>query len=232
MLTYTACRGCGDTLIVTDDTQRVHPGCPEPAPTAAEQYAQEWLALARLDEAGLTTHQRLNMSALETKIAELDAAPPRLRDAAHTYASWGWPVFPLMPREKRPATRNGFKAATTNADQIEDWWTRLPDCNIGLPTGINFDVIDVDVPDGWKSLQAMLAAGLPWDVHGKAVTASGGMHLLIPPAEGRGNKAGIMPGIDIRGTGGYIVAAPSTLGKPGRAWSWLVQPSPHIKEIR
>ena len=32
------------------------------------------------------------------------------------------PVFPLLPGDKRPATKNGFKDASTDAEQIRSWW--------------------------------------------------------------------------------------------------------------
>ena len=31
--------------------------------------------------------------------------------------------------------RQGFKAATTDADKIRQWWTQQPNANIGIPTG-------------------------------------------------------------------------------------------------
>ena len=37
----------------------------------------------------------------------------------------------------------------------------------------------------------------------------GGMHLFVPAREGMGNKAHLLPGIDYRGLGGYVVGAPS-----------------------
>ncbi|WP_301144840.1 bifunctional DNA primase/polymerase [Mycolicibacterium fortuitum] len=247
MLTYSTCQACGDALIVTTDDQRTHPDCPPTPGREAELLAKQWLSIATqgVDDE-LTAHQRMNMEALETRIAELDAAPAKLRDAALWYASIGWPVFPLRriggrcdgdkkcqrlgvcQCPKKPAIKNGLNGATTDTARIASWWDRYPDSNIGLATGHAFDVIDVDAPAGYASLRAMEAAGLPWDVHGKAVTASAGLHLLIAPT-GEGNTAGIMPGIDYRGKGGYIVAPPSNLGVPGRAWSWVVSPSPRIK---
>jgi hypothetical protein len=158
----------------------------------------------------------------------IDAAPPRLLDAALYYASLGWPVFPLRPRDKRPATRNGFKDATTDADRIRAWWQRHPDANIGLPTGHAFDVIDVDLPDGVPAFLSLLDTDT--DVHGRVSTSSGGVHLYVTPTGG-GNLAGIVPGIDYRGAGGYVVAPPSTLGPRGRAWTWTHHPSPVLTGV-
>jgi Bifunctional DNA primase/polymerase, N-terminal len=213
---YTKCRDCGGLLHVTDgDT--VHPLC-KPQPTRIERLTQVWLEAV---ECGDTAHE----AELEAQINELNNRPPRLREAALAYAGYGWPVFPLKPRAKTPATRNGFKDATVNFERIDTWWKQHPDSNIGLPTGHAFDVIDVDVPEGALSYVQMVADDLVPDIHGQVATSSGGLHLYIPPS-GDGNRAGLLPGIDYRGAGGYVVAPPSALGEPGRAWSWTVAPSP------
>lgn len=218
MFIYSTCRDCGGLLHVTDN-DTVHPGC-TPKPTKAQRLTQEWLAAV---EAGDTTLE----ATLQQQIDELDSRPPRLLDAALKYIQWGWPVFPLKTCSKQPATRNGFKDATTDPDRVRVWWERHPDSNIGLPTGIRFDVIDIDVPHGPTSFSELIDDGLVPDVHGQVATSSGGLHLYIPPT-GDGNRAGIEPGIDYRGAGGYVVAPPSTLGERGRAWSWITQPSPAI----
>ena len=58
-----------------------------------------------------------------------------LTDSARYIATaWGWPVFPIVARGKRPLTKHGFKDATTNTAQISDWWAQWPDANIGTPT--------------------------------------------------------------------------------------------------
>ena len=43
-------------------------------------------------------------------------------------------------------TPHGFLDATTDAGQIEAWWTARPDANIGMPTA-GLLVVDVDGPD-------------------------------------------------------------------------------------
>ena len=63
-----------------------------------------------------------------------------LLDAALRYAALGYPVFPCLPGEKAPITPHGFRDATTDIAQIEAWWAKHPDANIGLPTADFFRV--------------------------------------------------------------------------------------------
>jgi len=218
VLIHSTCRDCGGSLLVTDN-DTVHPLC-EPQPTNIERLTQAWLLAVENND---TTRE----ADLEARIDELQNRPPRLREAALAYAGWGWPVFPLKPQSKVPATRNGFKDATTNLERIDTWWKRHPNSNIGLPTGNAFDVIDFDPPDGARSF-AKMSDDLP-DIHGQVCTASGGIHLYVKPS-GDGNATRIAPGVDWRGTGGYVVAPPSTLGD-NRSWSWTHRPSPAIKPV-
>lgn len=69
----------------------------------------------------------MNTSTLETTIS--------LHQYAIELATAGYPVFPKYPRSKKPATENGFYDATTDIDQINEWWEENPDYNIGIPTG-------------------------------------------------------------------------------------------------
>lgn len=210
------CRDCGGPLPITNN-ETTHPHC-TPKPTKAENLAQQWLAAVLNDDTNLELQ-------LHTKLAELDNRPPRLKAAALQYARWGWAVFPIKEHTKRPATRHGFHDATTDLDRITAWWDRHPTDNIGLPTGHQFDVIDVDVPEGIGSLIKLQTANFA--AHGRVTTSSGGVHFYIEP-RGKPNGVRLMPGVDYRGLGGYVVAPPSTLGSPGRAWTWTHTPSPTI----
>jgi hypothetical protein len=143
--------------------------------------------------------------------ARLDRLPTRapvpIVSAALYYAQQGLRVFPLQPRSKIPhkGTR-GCLEASSDPQQIEAWWRRWPDSNVGIATGHLVDVIDIDGPVGVKSWAIM--NGLPPILGTVSTPRHGGNHLYIA-ALGLSNKAGLAPGIDIRGAGGYVVAPPS-----------------------
>jgi hypothetical protein len=146
---------------------------------------------------------------LDQTLARL-SEPQALREAACWYAGRDIAVFPLQARGKKPFPGSrGFKDATTDREQVLAWWTAHPDANIGLPTGYLFDVIDIDGEQGAISYRKMLAQDALPPVYGRATTGRDcGRHLYIR-ATGDGNGARIAPGVDYRGTGGYVVAPPS-----------------------
>ncbi|MFN2555685.1 MAG: bifunctional DNA primase/polymerase [Nitriliruptorales bacterium] len=145
-----------------------------------------------------------------------------LDDALYYARELGWPVFPVAPRGKLPliAKRDGGKGlhdATTNEETIRAWWARCPAANIGLRTGVTFDVVDIDGPKGLDALNTV-RADRPMTWGPEAVTGGGGWHLLHSPA-GAGNRAGIVSHVDYRGDGGYIVAPPS-VHPSGERYFW------------
>lgn len=232
---FTTCRDCGTLMKVVDSQDHSHPTCVE-IQTELEGLADLYAMEIRKND----WTQAQMTAALMDKVKVLDLAC-----AAVQYTEWEWPVFPLGMGSKIPAIPKrkggkGFKDATTDTARIDKWWSRHPDHNIGLATGHMFDVIDIDTKDsdgnpsskGVMSFLNMLEDNTFRDhsieIHGVAVTASGGMHLYVPSKHQK-NYAGLRPGIDYRALGGYVVAPPSTLRQPGRDYTWLVEPSPIIK---
>ena len=164
------------------------------------------------------------MSAATAQIA----APPRsgaetaAREYAAAYAALGWPVFPLRPGSKSPATPHGFHDAATDAQAIAAFPAA---CNLGIATGAAFWVLDIDGPQGRSSLEALEAqhGELPRTL--EARTRNGGRHLVFQAAPGVRSRTGVRPGIDVRGDGGYIAAEPSEVAADDPAgtgrYAWL-----------
>lgn len=146
-----------------------------------------------------------------------DATDQPLPSAARGLAAAGVPVFPVALRDKVPLIRNGrgFRDATTDLGQVEAWWRRFPQANIGVPTGAasGLVVVDVDVhgTNGYDALNRADRAGLVTGWEFLVRSPTGGLHLYYPAVEDgeqRSWQAGDA-GIDFRGDGGYIVAPPS-----------------------
>jgi Bifunctional DNA primase/polymerase, N-terminal len=167
----------------------------------------------------------------------------RLLEAALGYAAGGIPVYPVhWPRPtpsraslacscsrgpgcdrpaKHPLVRHGVKEATTDADRIGCWWHRWPQANVGLATGIVFDALDIDGPDGLAALGELQGAGglrLPGPL---VATGGGGWHHWFTPT-GLGNRPPHgLAHVDWRGRGGCVLAPPSR-HISGRPYRWLV----------
>jgi hypothetical protein len=147
-----------------------------------------------------------------------------LRRAASDYALQGFPVFPCEPLGKRPIVENGFRAATCDPNLTGAWWERTPNANIGMPTGPASGVLVLDVdPEhgGNESLQALPVRPTTWTIQ----TPSSGWHFWWKYPAGvelRNTVGRLGPGLDTRGTGGYVVLPPS-VGHNGRPYEWMVR---------
>jgi hypothetical protein len=141
-------------------------------------------------------------------------------------ASAGLHVFPCDPANKRPL--GGIlwtKQSTCDAETVARWWRRWPEALVGLDVGkARLVVIDADRhggPDGVSAIKEIVGKDLTLFGCPIVRTAGNGLHLIFaqPAGEAFGNSSGALPkGIDMRGVGGYIVAAGSTR-EDGSRWS-------------
>jgi hypothetical protein len=147
---------------------------------------------------------------------------------AKEYARRGWQSFPLRSHEKTPVVR-WADVATTEENMLVGWWDTNPDANIGIACGKRSGIVVLDVDadhGGYESMEALI------EQHGKlpetpiARTGGGGEHIFFahPGVEIRNSAGRLGPGLDIRGDGGYVVAAPSTHPN-GKVYEWIVDPS-------
>jgi hypothetical protein len=132
-----------------------------------------------------------------------------IRHAALKIAGRGKPVFPCKGN-KAPCTPRGFKDATTDPGRVTALWNRYGGEKIGLLTGeaSGIFVVDVDRLEALEELDPELLQALRETLTIR--TPSGGRHFYLNHVPGITNKRGTLPaGIDIRGEGGYVIAAPS-----------------------
>jgi len=158
-----------------------------------------------------------------------------LIDFALQYAARGWHVFPLRPRSKLPLLSKkeggrGFHDATTDRQQLEAWWAREPNANIGLATGASgLVVIDVDGPEGLKELEAAARQhGGEWPMPRTLVSRTGragGFHLFYQQPAGATIPSSQVKGshVDIRGSSGYVILPPS-IHPSGAVYQWVDLP--------
>ncbi len=136
------------------------------------------------------------------------------KKAALWYASFNWHIFPVAPNSKTPLTKNGYKDASADPEQVEAWWSEWPDANIGLACAMSGVVaIDGD-PSHYGEGSEDFMASLRQD-HRTACqsTPTKGVHLvyMLPADQAITNSPGqLPPGIDVRANG-YILLAPSSV---------------------
>jgi hypothetical protein len=169
----------------------------------------------------------------------------KLQHALH-YASLGIPVLPLHyikpdsvcscgGTEKNPKCKpgkhpygtfvhHGVGDASTAADKLREWFDGKP-YNLGIATGAisGFFALDRDDKDGgdltlaeWEAEHGNLPSTL-------TQRTGNGVHYLFKMPDGigiRNSQKKLAKGIDIRGTGGYICAAP-TIHFSGRPYEWI-----------
>ena len=133
-------------------------------------------------------------------------------DEALHYVKQGWRIFPLAERGKTPATAHGFKDATTDPEQIRRWWGRWTHANIGLACGLSgLAVVDVDPRKGGR----LDSVDLPQTLRSK--TGGGGWHCFF--AGTAKSKSDLVPGVDLKSIGGYVVLPPS-VHPSGALYQW------------
>ena len=136
---------------------------------------------------------------------------------ADRLAELGYPVFPVVPKGKRPLTPKGCKDCTTDFNLIADWANRYPDCNWGI-TCTGLFVLDIDGDQGRASF-ARLESELGRLPDAPCVTTGRGFHLYFrKPAGDLKATVDKTLSIDIR-TGYTYVIAPGSVHPSGAVYA-------------
>ena len=135
---------------------------------------------------------------------------------------FGWRVFPANPKNKRPLISGWQDRAASDPEEIKKLFRPFPNAMIGLPTGpINgITVVDLDLKNDVDGFQSIMSLGIPMPKSAIVSTPTGGLHLYYsthgdehPCSAGKIGK-----GIDIRGSGGYVIA-PGSVSSSGQ-YQW------------
>lgn len=142
---------------------------------------------------------------------------------ARQYAEAGLACIPIPLGQKKPNLTGWPQRASLDAVCHEEWFAR-GQSNIGIVTGVKSKVFafDVDVTHGGlETLRDLETKHGPMPPTPKQRTGGGGFHFLfqLPATLTLKNGQGLLDGIDVRGEGGQIVAAPS-LHASGNRYVW------------
>jgi putative DNA primase/helicase len=169
----------------------------------------------------------------------IEATNPLL-SAALRYTRRGWYVLPLhsvaegrcrcakgvecKSAGKHPLlgrTGDDHAAASRSEFTIRNWWRTWPLANVGIVTGARSGLVVLDVDPakgGLESLAQLFPNGAPSTL--TVATGGGGLHFYLKHPGGRVPcRVGFMPGLDVRGDGGLVVAPPSGHAS-GLSYSW------------
>ena len=136
----------------------------------------------------------------------------------------GFSVIPIQPGGKRPLVSwIEYQSRKPTEEEIHQWWQQYPNANIGIVTGkvSGIVVIDLDPDKDDNESGARVYEQAPTDFIAK--TGRGGYHLYYRYPEDVGhipNRVGLLPGVDVRADGGYVVAPPSAHSS-GRLYEWI-----------
>lgn len=158
---------------------------------------------------------------------EQNSQDTRDERASRLITAYGFTVFPVHGIDgsghctcgnrdcdragKHPATSNGFKDATKDLARYAELVAGRTGLNIGIATGkeSGIFVIDIDGPEGEAALADY---GLPATL---TVTTAKGRHLYFRwPGYEIKTRVRVLPSVDVRGDGGYIVG-PGSVHKTG-----------------
>ncbi|MGV3483344.1 MAG: bifunctional DNA primase/polymerase [Planctomycetaceae bacterium] len=143
----------------------------------------------------------------------------RLQDVALRLADLGYAVFPCASGTKKPITPHGCNDATSDLDQVEQWWQQYPSANIGISTR-GLLVVDIDAGSNWLNEDPQRSLDLA--IAPLSLTArSGRQYFFRQPANvsWKNTNSQVAKFVDIKVDGGYVIAPPSVL-EGQRRYRW------------
>jgi len=125
-----------------------------------------------------------------------------LKKAALDYCRKNISVIPVS-RDKKPLIEwRKFQTQRADEQQINEWFAKFPDMQIGIVTGKISGLIVVDIDK--------LDMDITWLPETSVIRTPGGWHYYYKYYPNVNNKVRVKEFIDVRSEGGYVIAPPSS----------------------
>ena len=153
-----------------------------------------------------------------------------LIQAALMYAKWDWPVLPLKKQSKELLDSVEITDATTDKNQITQWWSKNPHANVGIKTGRESGIVVLNCDcgehkDGVQSMKHLYGYRFGHDP--VSHTPGWGYHIYFNYPENIDPNELPLPltyGVDIMSDEHYVVAPPS-IHPSEKKYEWQNKPS-------
>ncbi len=136
------------------------------------------------------------------------------------YLGLGFSIIPIGADKKPLVQWIKYQQERPTVTELNAWFEKFGEPNIGIITGSISDlcVIDADSEEAIKAVEEILTPEL---VVPTVTTPRGGKHYYFRNDSQFTTRANVLPKVDTRGEGGYVVAPPSC-NENGESWRWVV----------
>ena len=140
-----------------------------------------------------------------------------MMEQAMIYLGMDFSVIPIAANKIPLVSWELYQKRRPTEEKVREWF--ITNHNIAIITGeiSNLTVVDIDPRNGGTN-DFLKDIKTPY-----SKTGGGGYHYYFKYLKGSNCRAGIRPGVDIKSSGGYVLAPPS-MHKSGNRYKWIVDP--------
>jgi putative DNA primase/helicase len=143
----------------------------------------------------------------------------------------GFRIIPLKARGKTPLLPSWkeYQDRAPTAEEYAQWFDDYPEANVGILTGITVDVLDVD--NAVQADEYLAKQTLPQTRIARTGKPDGRHYYFKHPPELKIScSVKNLPGMDVRGNGGYVVG-PGSIHENGTTYVWEAGPEIQLADM-